>query len=195
MRAQLETSPETVKKALNVFRRLECGESLGLALIVAYSEKTRVIGSRNALPWHKPEDLKFFKEKTSQHPVIMGRLSFQSLKRPLPNRANLVLSRHAFDPGFPEVRVLKTLESAIEVARGIGRQPPFIIGGGQIYAQALQSGLVTHMYLTEVMESIDGDTFFPEFPQEQWVIAEERVNERGDLRFRSLVHVRELASA
>lgn len=157
-----------------------------LWLIAAYSSKGRIIGNKGQLPWRQPEDLKHFKTYTLGHAVIMGRVSYDSLGKPLPGRVNVVLTR---DRGLriPNVHVCYDLKSAIAIARNHGKQPPFIIGGQQIYDQALKSGLVTKLILTEVQGEFNGDAFFPEINEDDWT--EESVRRSGDLVFRELIKV------
>ncbi len=152
-----------------------------LSLIAAYA-RGRVIGSNLDLPWHHPEDLRFFKEKTLGHPVIMGRRSFEALGcKPLPKRPNYVITRNR-SLAYEGVEVFNSLESALEHSRSNGTQPPFVIGGGEVYAQALP--YVTTMYLTEIDEEHPGDAYFPEFDLAQWRVAERRTS--GPLTFLTL---------
>ena len=140
-----------------------------LALIAAVADNN-CIGIGNKLPWYLPEDLKYFKAVTSGKAVIMGRTTFDSLGRPLPNRTNIVITRN---PAFtaPEgVRVVHSLDEAIALAESVacidGSEEIIIIGGGQIYAEALPR--VDRMYLTEVKKSVAGDAFFPEWNRHEW---------------------------
>ena len=134
-----------------------------VSLIVAAAENG-VIGKDNDLIWHLPKDMRFFKEITLEHHVIMGRKNFESIPhkyRPLPNRTNVVITRQA-DYKAEGCVVVNSVESALEIARENGDKEPFIIGGGQIYKLALEANLVDKIYLTKVHHSYDGDTFFPE---------------------------------
>jgi dihydrofolate reductase len=119
----------------------------------------RVIGRANAIPWHLPEDFKWFKKMTTGQVVVMGRKTFESISKPLPNRTTIVLSRSpAPIPGVLTASNLDQLPlSAPEVA---GREI-FICGGAQVYAQAL--GRCSDLYLTLVQRTVEGDTFFPHF--------------------------------
>lgn len=151
-----------------------------LHLIVAYA-RNRVIGADLDLPWHYPEDLRHFKTTTLGHAVIMGRKSWDAVKRrPLPGRPNLVVTRQ---PGFqaPGAAVCSDLPSAIARARTLGEQPPFIIGGGEIYRAAMP--LVTRLYLTEIQREIAGDTTFPEIDPRAWRTSSERWSDDRMLRF------------
>ena len=139
-----------------------------LALIVAQA-KNRVIGVNNALPWYLPEDLKYFKRVTMAKPIIMGRKTYESIGKPLPGRMNIVVSRNAeFAPDG--VTVVASLEAAIEQAECVceiqGIDEAMVIGGAQIYAQALP--LAHRLYLTQVRAEVEGDAWFPAFAEEQW---------------------------
>ena len=137
-------------------------------IIVAISDNN-AIGRDNQLLWHISEDLKFFKRTTLGCPVIMGRKTFESIGRALPKRVNIVVSR-----GFStaeEVAVTASLEDAFKVAEETNLEQCFVIGGGQIYSQALSmvdSLIVTHVHT--VIE--DADTFFPEIDPVIWQVAE-----------------------
>ena len=137
--------------------------------LIAAVARNGVIGKGNDLPWRYPEDLKYFKQKTLGHAVIMGRKNWESLRgRPLKDRPNLVVSRTLEQSALPGgVRLFRDLGEAIATARALeSEQPPFIIGGAEIYRQALP--LVTRMYLTDIPESPDGDVFFPAYNAEEW---------------------------
>lgn len=133
-----------------------------LALIAAMA-RNRVIGQNNALIWHLPEDLKHFKNTTSGHHIIMGRKTYDSIGRPLPNRVNIVVSRNA-DLHIPGVMVVNSLEAAIQKAAADAQ--PFVVGGAQLYEAALP--YATDLYLTQIDHDFEGDAFFPEFPESEW---------------------------
>lgn len=137
-------------------------------LIVAYA-KNNVIGNQGSLPWSIPSDLAYFKETTMHSPIIMGRVTWESLGRPLPGRLNIVITSNR-DYSADGAVVVKDLNQAIEVAKS--QEPEkaiFIIGGGQIYAKALETeGLVKKVYATEIHNTVDGDTFFPALDEEEW---------------------------
>lgn len=144
--------------------------------IVAAMSLNKAIGSNGQLPWHIPEDLHRFKLLTTGKVVIMGRKTYQSIGRPLPNRLNIVLSRSPLV--IPGAYVVDSLESAVALASA--EQPNteiFIIGGAQIYKQAIDTHIADRLLLTIVHQTVnDADTFFPtyenEFPNrvsdEQW---------------------------
>ena len=134
-----------------------------VSLIVAVSENG-VIGKNNDLIWYLPKDMKFFKDTTLGHHVIMGRKNFDSIPHkysPLPNRTNVVITRQA-DYIAEGCVVVNSVEAALEIARKDGDTEPFIIGGGQIYKLALEANLVDKIYLTKIHHTYEGDTFFPE---------------------------------
>ncbi len=130
--------------------------------------KNRVIGMENDLPWHLPDDFKFFQDMTKGHHVIMGRKNFESLPpkfRPLPFRTNIILTRNSnYDK--PGTITVENIEKGLEMAELAGDEEPFIIGGGEIYKLALP--LIDRMYITEIDAEIEGDTFFPEVNWDQW---------------------------
>nr|AIA17320.1 Dihydrofolate reductase [uncultured bacterium] len=127
-----------------------------------------VIGKNNQLVWHLPRDMKFFMNTTKGHHVIMGRNNFASMNYiPLKNRVNIVLTR---DPFFitSTAIVLHSIEEAINFAYEAGEEEAFIIGGGEIYTQALH--LTEKIYLTEVITELPGDTYFPELDMREWEV-------------------------
>jgi len=144
--------------------------TLPLSLIAALAEN-RVIGIDNSMPWHLPGDFKYFKATTLGKPIIMGRKTWDSLGRPLPGRLNIVVSRQ---PALqlPGAEVFASLEAALvragQWAREQGVDELMLIGGAQLYGQALEKGLVSRMYLTRVELSPEGDAWFPAFDEHQW---------------------------
>ena len=132
--------------------------------VIVAKASNNVIGAKNELIWHLPNDLKHFKNLTSGHPIIMGRKTFESLGRPLPNRTNIVITR---DKNWQGENVAKefSLEKAIESAKKIN-EDIYIIGGGNIYKQAMEFADV--LYITEVHHEFEGDTYFPEIDEEIW---------------------------
>ena len=134
-----------------------------VSLIVAVSQNG-MIGKDNDLIWHLPKDMKFFKDTTLGHHVIMGRKNFESIPhkfRPLPNRINIVITRRS-DYKAEDSIVVNSVEEALKVAKSNVENEAFIIGGGQIYKLALEANLIDRIYLTKIHHSFDGDTFFPE---------------------------------
>jgi dihydrofolate reductase len=130
-----------------------------ISIIVAISSNTRAIGKDNALLWSIPDDLKRFRTLTTGHPIIMGRKTFESIGRPLPNRTNIVISRKNIE--IPGVIVVHSVEDAILEARKVEDDEIFIIGGSEIYRSALH--LADIVYLTIVTTDTEGDVFFPEY--------------------------------
>ena len=134
-----------------------------VSLIVAVAENG-VIGKDNDLVWYLPKDIRFFKETTMGHYVIMGRKNFESIPhkyRPLPNRTNIIITRQS-EYKAEECIVVNSVETALKIAKNNGDIEPFIIGGGQIYRIAIEKNLVDKIYLTKIHHSFKGDTFFPE---------------------------------
>lgn len=133
-----------------------------VSIIVAVA-RGGVIGGGNTLLWHISEDLRRFKAVTTGHPVIMGRKTFESLGRPLPQRQNVVITR---DENFSAdgCTVVHSLSEALEIFDS--EQEVFIIGGGQIYKQAMP--FADKLYITYVEADYDGDTFFPQVDRAQW---------------------------
>lgn len=133
--------------------------------ILAAVARNGVIGRHNTLPWHLPEDLKHFKALTMGHTIIMGRKTYASIGRVLPGRTNVIVTRQ-LDFHAPDAIVVHTLEDALHLQ---GRQDDalFIIGGARLYEQTL--GLVQRLYLTEIQQDFDGDTFFPVFDRSDWI--------------------------
>jgi len=125
--------------------------------MIAAMSKNRVIGSDNKLPWHIPEDFKHFKKNTLKKPVIMGRKTYESIGRLLPNRANIIITRK-LDYYINGAIVVNSIEKALEYCESMDEA--MIIGGGEIYKEALP--LATKIYLTVIDDEFDGDTFFPE---------------------------------
>ena len=145
-----------------------------LSIIVAVSEN-HAIGKDNQLPWHLPEDLKFFKRTTIGKPVLMGRKTYDSLGKPLPCRLNIVVSRQT--PQLPEgVLLCGTLEEGIKRLQEENTEEGFIIGGGQIFAEAMPE--IDRMYITLVHTIIEEATaFFPTIDHSHWhLVWEEKHN-------------------
>lgn len=133
-----------------------------VSIIVAIAENN-VIGANNQLIWHIPEDLKRFKALTTGHHVIMGRKTFESIGRPLPKRTNIVVSRSKNYVAEGCI-VATSLEEALKVSASDSEV--FIIGGGELYRQALP--MAHKLYITLVHKKFEGDTLFPEIDYYQW---------------------------
>ncbi len=132
-----------------------------LSLIVA-TDRNHGIGINNTLPWRLPEDLAFFKRTTSGHPIIMGRKTFDSIGRPLPNRRNIVVTRNA-QWRYEGVQAAGSLDEAVQLA---GDGEVFVIGGAQIYVDALP--LADKLIVTEIDADYDCDAFFPAIDPSVW---------------------------
>jgi dihydrofolate reductase len=151
-----------------------------IALIVAVSQNN-VIGRDNQLPWHLPEDLKYFKSVTMGKPILMGRKTFDSIGRPLPGRTNIVITR---DPEWTAQGV--EIASDIEVALAMGKKACqavavdeiMVIGGAQIYQKLLP--YADRLYLTRVEAKVQGDAVFPEIDPAQWQQIAEEIPEKID---------------
>ena len=133
-----------------------------ISLIVAVDEKNG-IGKNNQLPWHLPADLQHFKKITTGFPIIMGRKTFDSIGKALPNRRNIVISRQE-NLEINGVDVCDSLQSAISLCKD--EQEIFIIGGAQIFEQSLD--IATTLYLTVIQNNFFADTFFPEIDKKLW---------------------------
>ena len=130
-----------------------------ISIVVAMDEK-RGIGKNNNLMWHISEDLKHFREITSGHPIIMGRKTFDSIGKILPNRTNIIIS-HDINYKVENAKVVNSLELAIKIAEKYEKEEIFIIGGGQIFKEALP--LAQRLYVTLVRGDYGADVFFPDY--------------------------------
>ncbi|MDH3001011.1 dihydrofolate reductase [Chelonobacter oris] len=144
-----------------------------ISLIVAFTQN-RVIGKDNQMPWHLPRDLAWFKRNTLNKPVIMGRKTFESIGRPLPNRRNIVLSRNPFV--YHGIQWADSLQTALSHCED--EAEVMIIGGGELFKQSLP--LADKLYLTEIQTALDGDTFFPQIDFTQWKTVEETFSEADE---------------
>lgn len=145
-----------------------------VSIIVAIAQNG-TIGDKNSLLWHIKEDMRFFRTTTSGHAVIMGRKTFESLgSKPLPKRKNIVITRA--DRDFEGAFTAHSLEEAIAMAEG--DEEIFIIGGAQIYAEALS--VADRMYITRVERDYEGDTSFPDIDYSKWRLVSEERYERGE---------------
>ncbi len=148
-----------------------------VSLIVAMAEN-RTIGLEGGMPWHIPADLKNFRQLTMGHPVVMGRKTYQAIGGALPGRANIVVTRDR-DFRAADADVVHDLEEALVKAAAIaeieGAEEVFVIGGAEIYAQAM--GRAQRIYLTEVHQELPGDAFFPELAGGEWTESARKRNE------------------
>ncbi len=137
-----------------------------LSVIVAHT-KNHVIGKEGQMPWHLPADLKHFKECTSNHTVIMGRKTFESIGRPLPNRTNVVISRNTLYKVPDGVVLEHSLEDAI-AKYSSEHEECFVIGGGQLYQHAVE--LADRLYITLIDAEVVGDTTFPQYDVKKYKV-------------------------
>lgn len=144
-----------------------------IAFIVAAS-LNNVIGKNGHLPWHLPNDMKFFKQTTIGHPIIMGRKTFDELGKALPNRENIVITRNK-DFKAHGAHVVPSLEAALELARHYSNGEIFITGGGEIFKHALP--ICERQYVTRVMADYDGDAFYPEIDETQFKLTKSDFHE------------------
>jgi len=136
--------------------------------MIAAVAENKVIGKDNDMIWRLPDDMKYFMNTTKDHFVIMGRKNYESIPhkfRPLPNRTNIIVTRQP-DYKAENCLTVGTIEKALDYAREQNQQEVFIIGGGQIYAQSMD--IADKLYITEIKEKFDGDTFFPSYDKCAW---------------------------
>lgn len=148
-----------------------------LSMIAAVA-KNKVIGNKGQLPWHVSEDLKFFKAQTTGHSIVMGKKTYDSTGKPLPNRRNIVVSRSATT--IQGAEVCGTIDEAIARARETDPEP-FIIGGAEIYRAAMP--FATRLIVTEIDQSPEGDAFFPDIDLTEWKETERRAGETPGVTF------------
>lgn len=147
---------------------------MGLSLIVAMT-KNHVIGKDNQMPWHLPADLAWFRQNTNGKPVIMGRKTFESIGRPLPNRINIVLSRSPYE--HEGVIWKESMQSAVDFVQE-NHEEIMLIGGGELFKQYFSQA--DKLYLTEIQTELEGDTFFPQFNWQDWRIEFEQQRPADD---------------
>lgn len=144
-----------------------------LAIVVAAAENN-VIGKDNDLIWHLPADLKHFKSLTMGHPMIMGRKTFEAIGKPLPGRTSIIITSQK-DYQAEGCVVVHSLEEAIAKGRELDAEQVSIIGGANVYKQALP--LADTLYLTRVHASFEGDAYFPELPDDAWQVVDQEHHE------------------
>jgi dihydrofolate reductase len=147
---------------------------LTLSIIVAFDEN-RLIGANNQLPWHLPADLKQFKSITMGHHMIMGRKTFESIGKPLPGRTSVIISRNANFRAEGTI-VVHSLKEAVDYCRH--QDEVFVIGGAQIFTAALE--MADKLYLTRIHHHFEGDTYFPEISENEWVETEHKYHEADE---------------
>ena len=150
-----------------------------ISLIVAMASN-RVIGLNNQMPWHLSADLKRFKQITMGHPIIMGRLTFEAIGRPLPGRTNIIVSRN---PAYKKEGcvVVDSVEAALSYGCRLADEV-FVVGGSTLYAATLP--LADTLYITQINQDFDGNTYFPDFDRNLWAeVGREYVVDDADVSF------------
>jgi len=153
-----------------------------VSMIAAIASGNRALGKNNELIYHIPEDLQRFKKLTSGHIIIMGRKTFESIGKPLPNRTNIVIT-HDKTYSTEGIIVVHSLDEALRLVQLKGDDEAFIIGGGQIYQEAI--GRADKLYLTIVEGNPDADTFFPDYSEFKKVVFEQ-FHESDSLKYKFL---------
>tara|TARA_B100000929_G_scaffold288745_1_gene277878 strand:+ start:140 stop:613 length:474 start_codon:yes stop_codon:yes gene_type:complete len=143
--------------------------------MIAAAAENNALGKNNDLVWHLPDDFKRFKRLTSGHHIIMGRKTFESFPKLLPNRTHVIITRQK-DYKPKDTIVVSSLEEAIKVSK-LDEQP-FIIGGGEIYKMGMEEA--TKIELTRVHGEFDADTFFPEINEDEWELVKEQFHEKDE---------------
>ncbi len=144
--------------------------------LIAAMDKNNVIGYENDMPWSLPNDLRHFKEVTSHHTIVMGRKTYESIGRPLPNRLNIILSRSDYQTQ-DQVKVISSIDEIKQMAKS---EEIFVIGGGTIYEQFLP--FADKLYITRIEAEFEGDTYFPQFDLKDWEVIDKKpgiVNEKN----------------
>lgn len=157
-----------------------------ISIIVAYAH-SRVIGQQGSIPWYLPDDLQHFKRVTSGHTIVMGRKTYQSIGRPLPERRNVVLTHHHELVGA-DLEVVHSKEEVLALG------DVFIIGGASLYSQFLE--VAERLYITEVALDIEGDAFFPSWNSADFTLISSRegvLDEKNVLPHTFLLYERKLA--
>lgn len=160
--------------------------------IIACMDVNRVIGYNNTIPWHVPSDLKRFKALTTNKTVVMGRKTYESIGKPLPNRTNIVVTSSSLMKNQESLHFVSSFEKAIELAKSLETKTNnecFIIGGASLYETALKD-VVDTIYLTMLdFESSNGDVFFPVFNKEDWtcVCSEPYIDEKSTIHYVFLI--------
>lgn len=158
-----------------------------VSVIVAVSENN-VIGIHKNLPWHLPADLKYFKEKTMGHHIVMGRITYEALKKPLKGRTNIIVTRKQ-DFEAEGCTVVHHLDEALRIADDHHETECFIIGGAEIFREILHRA--DRIYLTRIFQDFDGDTFFPAMDLSKWKLVSEESHhpdEQNRYRYSFLIY-------
>lgn len=147
-----------------------------ISLLLAM-DRNHVIGVNNQLPWHLPKDLRFFKEKTTGNTIIMGRKTFESMGGALPNRKNIVLTKRT-DVQYENAEIIHDIDKIKKWSLDNPEEEYFIIGGAKLFQQVMD--FADRMYITWIDDSFTGDTFFPEFNKEDWIISSKIKGEKDE---------------
>lgn len=139
-------------------------------------DQNRVIGKDNKLPWHLPADLKYFKELTMGHPIIMGRKTYESIGRPLPGRKNIVITRNK-DYTAEGCTVIHSI-SEVKELEDKRNEELFVIGGAEIFEQTFS--IADRLYITMIEETFEGDTYFPTFNEDEWIVVSKEKGVRDE---------------
>ncbi|MEC4114408.1 dihydrofolate reductase [Myroides pelagicus] len=142
--------------------------------LIAAAAENNALGKDNQLLWHLPDDFKHFKALTSHHTIIMGRKTFESFPKPLPNRKHVIITRQQGYIAPEGCIVVHSLEEALSFVQ----EEVYVIGGGEIYQQALD--IATKIELTRVHHTFEADAFFPEFPLEEWEVVKEVYHDKDE---------------
>ncbi|MEC8683615.1 MULTISPECIES: dihydrofolate reductase [Leeuwenhoekiella] len=157
--------------------------------LIAAAAENNALGKDNDLVWHLPDDFKRFKKLTSHHHIIMGRKTFESFPKPLPNRTHIVITRNSEYDAGEGIIVVDSIDAALDAV--MNDDNPYVIGGGEIYKLALDQA--THIELTRVHSSFEADAFFPEINENDWELVAETFHpkdERHDYAFTYLTYAR-----
>ncbi len=158
--------------------------------MIAAIGANQVIGNKGAMPWHLPDDLQYFMDKTRDHHVLLGRKTFRSYKKIMCDHKVIVLTRKQdYDGAYAEV--VNSVENGIEIARKAGEKELFIAGGGEIYKQSLD--LADRIYLTMIKQEFEGDAFFPDVDFSKWElvsIVHHDKDEKHEFAFDFLIYER-----
>ncbi|TMM56361.1 dihydrofolate reductase [Maribacter algarum] len=145
--------------------------------MIAAASKNNALGKDNDLLWHLPDDFKRFKKLTTGHKIIMGRKTFESFPKPLPNRTHIIITRDKeYTVSFEECIVVHSIEAALKLVQN--DEISYIIGGGEIYRQGEK--FATKIELTRVHKAFEADTFFPEIDLNDWELIEEEYHPRDE---------------
>lgn len=160
-----------------------------VSIIVAVAGSKRVIGKEGNMPWNIPEELKRFKEITLGHPIIMGRKTHESIGKALPGRTNIIITRE-LSYQSEGCTVVSSLDEALKQAQGLpGGEEVFVIGGGEIYRQALP--IADKLYLTLIKNEVEGDVFFPDYSEFKKVANESEEHQSDGFKYKFLELERE----